>query len=50
MDRAVFSAVVVGGTCALCLLVVLNTISLVVACADVLTGLLAVLRGRVVWG
>jgi hypothetical protein len=49
MDRAAFSAVDVGGTCSLCLLVVLNNVPLA-ACAGVLAGLLAVLRGLAVWG
>ena len=49
MDRAAFYAVVVGGTCSLCLLVVLNNVPLA-AGAGVLAGLLALLRGMVVWG
>ena len=48
MDRAAFYAVVVGGTCSLCLLVVLNNVPLA-ACMGVLAGLLAVLRGLAVW-
>ena len=49
MDRAAFYAVVVGGTCSLCLLVVLNNVPLA-ASAGVLVGVLALLRGRAVWG
>ena len=49
MDRAAFYAVVVGGTCALCFLVVLNNVPLA-ASAGVLVGVLALLRGLAVWG
>ena len=48
MDRAVFYAVVVGGTYSLCLLVVLNNIP-IAACAGILVGVLALLRGRAIW-
>jgi hypothetical protein len=49
MDRAAFYAVVVGGTCSLCLLVVLNNVP-IAAGAGVLVGVLALLRGMAVWG
>ena len=49
MDRAAFYAVVVGGTCSLCLLVVLNNVP-IAACAGILVGILAWLRGMAVWG
>ena len=49
MDRAAFYAVVVGGTCSLCLLVVLNNVP-IAAFAGILLGFLALLRGLAVWG
>ena len=49
MLRAVFYAVVVGGTYSLCLLVVLNNVPLA-AGAGILVGCLALLRGRALWG
>ena len=49
MDRALFYAVIVGGTCSLCLLVLLNNV-LIAAGAGVLVGVLALLRGMAVWG
>ena len=49
VDRAVFYAVVVGGTCSLCLLVVLNNVP-IAAGAGILVGFLAWLRGMAVWG
>jgi hypothetical protein len=49
MDRALFYAVVVGGTSSLCLLVLLNNV-LIAAGAGVLVGILALLRGMAVWG
>jgi hypothetical protein len=49
MDRAVFYAVVVGGTYALCILVVLNNAPIALV-SGVLVGVLALLRGMTVWG
>ena len=49
MDRAAFYAVVIGGTCSLCLLVVLNNVP-IAAGAGILVGVLALLRGMAVWG
>jgi len=49
MDRAAFYAVIVGGMCSLCVLVVLNNVPIAVF-AGVLVGLLALLRGLKVWG
>jgi hypothetical protein len=49
MDRALFYGVVVGGVYACGMLVLLNSVP-IAAISGGLVGLLALLRGMVVWG
>ena len=49
VDRALFYAVVIGGSYALCMLILLDNSPLAIA-AGALVGVLALLRGMAVWG
>lgn len=49
MDRALFYGVMVGGTFALCILLLLDSVP-IAACSGILAGTLAMLRGAVLWG
>lgn len=49
MDRALFYAVIVGGTSSLCTLILLNNAPIALV-AGALLGFMALLRGMAVWG
>lgn len=49
MDRALFYAVMIGGTYSLCMLLLLDSVP-IAACSGILVGMLAMLRGVALWG